>query len=186
MVYPVSFDKLPLYYALGPSVFQGLHNTSKCAAFENYYLRTVHLERTLEGADSTLHFTKIKANVQRGQEIHPKHPTIWWQSWDQSPGFPARSDRAGFTSLCCFSLKSSHRITASLHKCPSPHQEPPTSHSGKESSMYQLWLTAIGICLNTSGGQEAHYLAKQPIPSLFVSSGWTFFYFTGSINPANS
>lgn len=79
MVYPISSNKLLSYYALGPSVFQGLQNPSKCAACKNYYLKTIDLV-TLEGTDSTLHVTKIKAKFQTGQEIHSKHPTIWWQS----------------------------------------------------------------------------------------------------------
>ena len=102
-----------LPYGLGPLRFQGLQSTIKSVGWENYYLKTVNLEGTLEDIDSTL-FTKIKTESQRGQETYPKYPPLWWQSWDQGPGFSMHSDNAAFTTLCCFSLKSSHRSTASL------------------------------------------------------------------------
>lgn len=61
---------------LGPAVST---LTSKCAGWENNYLKTVDLEGTLEDTDAfETSFYKNKGKAQKKtQKIYPKHPKIW-------------------------------------------------------------------------------------------------------------
>lgn len=57
---------LPLFYYVWfrPISVPGLQYTSRCAGWENYYLKADDLEGTLEDTDSNLYFAKIKAKAQ--------------------------------------------------------------------------------------------------------------------------